>query len=70
MYCGLCNEHFLSKDAKEHKNKNTHLIKKDVIKEIKELDLNNEKEKKIMNNLFKTLTPKYKNKIGNTNTVD
>ena len=63
MYCGLCDEKFPIKDSKEHKKKNTHIIKNDIIKKIKDLKADNEDDKKTINSLFKTLTPKYvKNK--------
>jgi hypothetical protein len=70
MYCGLCDEKFPKKDSKEHKKKNTHIIKNDIIKKVKELKPSDEADKKTINNIFKTLTPKYiKNKL-NKNTLE
>jgi len=58
-YCGICDEKFPIKDAKEHKKKNTHIIKNDIIKKIKELSPADENDKKTINNIFKTLATKY-----------
>lgn len=68
-YCGLCDETFKKTDAKAHKKKETHVIKMDVIKKIKELDSNNEEDKTKIEKISKTLTPKYKKK-SNNNTVE
>jgi hypothetical protein len=69
-YCGLCDEKFLIKDAKEHKKKNAHIIKNDIIKKIKELSPSDESDKKTINNIFKTLSSKYVKAKSNINTVE
>lgn len=59
MHCGLCDETFKKADAKAHKKKQSHIIKMDVIKKIKELDANDEEDKNKIEKISKTLTPKY-----------
>jgi hypothetical protein len=70
VYCGLCDETFPVENAREHKKKNTHIIKNDIIKKIKDLKPNDENDQKTINNIFKTLTPKYIKTKSNTNTVE
>ena len=68
-YCNLCDEEFALKDAKEHKKKNTHIIKNDIINQIRELKTDNDDDKKKINSIIKTRTPKYTKNKTNTNTV-
>ncbi len=58
-YCSLCDEIFKVKDAKEHKNKNLHIIKNELIKKIRELDGNDEEGKKTIDKITKSLIPKH-----------
>jgi hypothetical protein len=70
VHCGLCNEDVKKKDVKEHKKKNTHLIKQDIIKKIRDLDPNVEEEKKTINKIFGSLTPKYKKGLDAKNMLE
>ena len=69
-YCNLCDEEFLQKDAKEHKKNNIHIIKNDIIKQIRGLKIDDDDDKKKINSIIKTLTPKYTKNKPNTNTVE
>jgi len=60
LYCGLCDEKYKLIDAKEHKNKNTHIIKNEIIKRVRELNSNDEEDKKKICMLSKSLIAKYK----------
>lgn len=70
IHCSICNEDFKLKDLKEHKKKNTHNIKYDVLAKIKELNTNDEQEKTTINKIFKLLTPKYKTGITDNNHME
>lgn len=63
-YCSLCDETYKLKDAKEHKNKNLHIVKNELIKKIRELNGNDEEGKKTIDKITKNLIPKYAK--GNT----
>jgi hypothetical protein len=69
VYCGLCDETFKKKDTKEHKKKEQHIIKTDVIKKIKELQFGDEQDKKKIQNISKTLTPMF-TKSKNNNKME
>lgn len=70
IHCNLCDEDFKAKDLKEHKKKNTHLVKQEIIKKIRDLNPTNEDEKQTINKIFKALTPKYKKGIETTNMLE
>lgn len=69
IYCSLCNEDIKLKDMKEHKKKEQHIFKYDILKKIKELKTNDNDGKTTIIKISKLLTPKYKSS-DNTNTVE
>ena len=70
LYCNICDETFKKEESKEHKKKESHILKIEIIKRIKDLDVKDENEKKKIEKIFNTLTPKYKTNTKNKNTVE
>lgn len=71
VHCALCDEDIPKKDLKEHKKKDEHLLKYDILNKIKNLSATDKDEKETLNKILKTLTPKYiKKEKNNNNTVE
>ena len=69
-YCSLCDEKYKLKDYKQHKEKEIHILKLDVIKQIKKLDGKDENNKKKILKLSKSLSKKSKPTTNDNNTKE
>ena len=64
--CHLCDETYKLKDANEHKNKELHKLKSNLLKQIRKLDAKDNNDKETIDKITKTLTPKFK-KVNDKN---
>ena len=59
-HCNLCDETYKLKDANEHKNKELHKLKSNLLKQIRKLNVKDDADKQTIDKITKTLIPKFK----------